>query len=255
MTDPNETHEEAPKGIIGWWARNSVAANLLMLVAVIGGIVGYNQLNREVFPTIAVNGATVSVAWPGASPQEVEEQIIVRIEEALSDMDGIETITSTAREGSGFVNVEGQRTVDIGEFIDQIKLEVDSVNNLPPSAFRPVVSQWRSQDQVIGFAVHGNVDRRGLQQIAREIRDEVAQLPGASVVDLWATLSEEVSIELSEEDLQRYNMTFDEIDVEFQRRGDDVESSFEFRFLLILFRFVLILIIKIHFFCCLLLCI
>lgn len=211
MTDPNETHEEAPKGIIGWWARNSVAANLLMLVAVIGGIVGYNQLNREVFPTIAVNGATVSVAWPGASPQEVEEQIIVRIEEALSDMDGIETITSTAREGSGFVNVEGQRTVDIGEFIDQIKLEVDSVNNLPPSAFRPVVSQWRSQDQVIGFAVHGNVDRRGLQQIAREIRDEVAQLPGASVVDLWATLSEEVSIELSEEDLQRYNMTFDEI--------------------------------------------
>jgi multidrug efflux pump subunit AcrB len=211
MTDPNETHQEAPKGIIGWWARNSVAANLLMLVAVIGGFVGYNQLNREVFPTIAVNGATVSVAWPGASPQEVEEQIIVRIEEALSDMDGIETITSTAREGSGFVNVEGQRTVDIGEFIDQIKLEVDSVNNLPPSAFRPVVSQWRSQDQVIGFAVHGNVDRRGLQQIAREIRDEVAQLPGASVVDLWATLSEEVSIELSEENLQRYNMTFDEI--------------------------------------------
>ena len=211
MTDPNETHEDAPKGIIGWWARNSVAANLLMLVAVIGGFVGYNQLNREVFPTIAVNGATVSVAWPGASPQEVEEQIIVRIEEALSDMDGIETITSTAREGSGFVNVEGQRTVDIGEFIDQIKLEVDSVNNLPPSAFRPVVSQWRSQDQVIGFAVHGNVDRRGLQQIAREIRDEVAQLPGASVVDLWATLNEEVSIELSEENLQRYNMTFDEI--------------------------------------------
>ena len=167
MTDPNETHEEAPKGIIGWWARNSVAANLLMLVAVIGGIVGYNQLNREVFPTIAVNGATVSVAWPGASPQEVEEQIIVRIEEALSDMDGIETITSTAREGSGFVNVEGQRTVDIGEFIDQIKLEVDSVNNLPPSAFRPVVSQWRSQDQVIGFAVHGNVDRRGRNRSRR----------------------------------------------------------------------------------------
>ncbi|WP_300527288.1 efflux RND transporter permease subunit [Maricaulis sp.] len=211
MTDPNETHQEAPKGIIGWWARNSVAANLLMLVAVIGGLVGYGQLNREVFPTIAVNGATVSVAWPGASPQEVEEQIIVRIEEALSDMDGIETITSTAREGSGFVNIEGQRNVDIGEFIDQIKLEVDSVNNLPPSAFRPVVSQWRSQDQVIGFAVHGNVDRRGLQQIAREIRDEVAQLPGASVVDLWATLNEEVSIELSEENLQRYNMTFDEI--------------------------------------------
>ncbi|MBR9824246.1 MAG: efflux RND transporter permease subunit [Alphaproteobacteria bacterium] len=211
MTDPNQTHDEAPKGILGWWARNSVAANLLMIVAVVGGFMGYNMLNREVFPTVAVNGATVSVAWPGASPQEVEEQIIVRIEEAISDMDGIETVTSTAREGAGFVNIEGQRSIDIGEFIDQVKLEVDSVNNLPPSSFRPVVSQWRSQDQVVGFAVHGFVDRRDLQQIAREVRDEVAQLPGASIVNLWATLDEEVAIELSEDNLQRYNLTFDEI--------------------------------------------
>jgi len=212
MTDPNTTHDEAPSGgIIGWWARNSVAANLIMIIAVLGGFLGYNALNREVFPTISVNGASVSVAWPGASPQEVEEQIIVRIEEALSDMDGVETITSTAREGGGFINIEGKRSVDVGEFIDAIKLEVDSVNNLPQSAFRPVVTPWRSQDQVVGFAVHGTADRRDLQAIAREIRDEVAQLPGASIVNLWAVRNEEVSIEVSEENLRRYDLTFDEI--------------------------------------------
>lgn len=211
MTDPNHTHDEAPGGIIGWWARNSVAANLLMIVAVLGGLLGYNMMNREVFPTASFNGATVSVSWPGASPQDVEEQIIVRIEEALSDMDGIETITSTAREGSGWVNIEGKRSIDVGEFIDNIKLEVDSVNNLPPSAYRPIVSQWRNQEQVVGFAVHGLVDRRDLQAIGREIRDEVAQLPGASIVNLWASRGEEVSIEVSEDNLRRYNLTFDEI--------------------------------------------
>lgn len=212
MTDPNKTHDHIPSGgIVSWWAKNSVAANLVMIVAIVGGFLGYNMLNREVFPTASFNGATVSVSWPGASPQDVEEQIIVRVEEALSDMDGIETITSTAREGAGFVNIEGKRNVDIGEFIDRIKLEVDSVNNLPPSSYRPIVSQWRNQDQVVGFAVHGNIDRRDLQAIGREVRDEVAQLPGASIVNLWASRGEEVSIEISEENLRRYNLSFDEI--------------------------------------------
>ena len=212
MTDPNETHTETPKGIVAWFAGNSVAANLLMVLAVLGGVFGYFQLNREVFPTIAVNGASVSVAWPGASPQEVEEQIIVRIEQALSDLNGVDTITSTAREGGGNINIEGLPSVDIGEFIDNIKLEVDSVSNLPQSAFPPIVTPWRAQDQVVGFAVHGHVDRRDLQRIARDIRDEVSTtVPGASLVNVWATLGEEVSIELSEENLQRYGMSFDEI--------------------------------------------
>jgi multidrug efflux pump subunit AcrB len=212
MTDPNQTHTEVPKGIVAWFASNTVAANLLMVIAVLGGIFGYFQLNREVFPTVSVNGASISVAWPGASPQEVEEQIIVRIEEALSDLDGVDTITSTAREGGGSVNVEGMPSVNVAEFIDAIKLEVDSVSNLPQSAFPPVVTPWRAQDQVVGFAVHGEIDRRDLQRFAEEIRDEVAStVPGASLVNVWATLGEEVSIELSEENLQRYAISFDEI--------------------------------------------
>ena len=169
-------------------------------------------MNREVFPTASFAGATVSVAWPGASPQEMEEQIVVRIEEAVSSVDGIENMTSTAREGSAFINIEGSRSVDMRTFINEIEQQVNSVNNLPPSAYRPIVNQWRNEDQVVGFAVHGHVPRRDLQRIAREIRDEVsADVPGVSLVQIWATLNEEVSIEVNENDLRRYNLTFDEV--------------------------------------------
>lgn len=210
MTDPKQDTEF--KGIIAWWASNAVAANLLMLVAIVGGILGLSTMNREVFPTASFAGATVSVSWPGASPQEMEEQIVVRIEEAVSSVDGIENMTSTAREGRAFINIEGSRSVDMQSFINEIEQQVNSVNNLPPSAFRPLVSQWRNEDQVVGFAVHGHVPRRDLQRIAREIRDEVAaDIPGVSLVQIWATLNEEVAIEVNEGDLRRYNLTFDEV--------------------------------------------
>ncbi|WP_420431014.1 efflux RND transporter permease subunit [Hyphobacterium sp.] len=210
MTDPKVETEH--KGIIAWWAANGVAANLLMLVAMVGGVLAYLSMTREVFPTASFSGATVSVAWPGASPQEMEEQVTVRIEEAVSSVDGIETITSTSREGSAFINIEGTRTVDMQTFINEIEQQVNSVNNLPPSSFRPIVNQWRNEDQVVGFAVHGNVDRRALQRIARDIRDEVAaDVPGVSLVQVWATLSEEVSIEVDESSLRRYNLTFDQV--------------------------------------------
>jgi len=97
-------------------------------------------------------------------------------------------------------------------FINEIEQRVNSVNNLPPSAFRPIINQWRNEDQVVGFAVHGQVPRRDLQRIAREIRDEVsAEVPGVSLVQVWATLDEEVSIEVNENDLRRYALTFDEV--------------------------------------------
>lgn len=199
------------KGIFAWWARNPVAANLLMILLLIGGAVSYFQMEREVFPAFPWNGVSINVAWPGASPQDVEEQILLRMEEAMADLDGIEEITSTAREGSGSINIEAERSVDMAAFIDEVKLRVDSVNNLPPSIYPPVVSRWRAQNTFIGLVLHGDVDRRALQRIGRDVRDEIAQLPGASLAQVDATIPEEVSIELSEEAMRRYNLTFDEV--------------------------------------------
>ncbi len=216
--------EREHRGILAWWARNSVAANLLMIIAFVGGAIGFFQLQREVFPSGAFNGATVSVAWPGAAPQEVEEQIVLRIEEAVASLPGVQRITATAFEGRGFVNIEGRRNVDGNEFLNEIKLRVDSINNLPADAFRPVVSRWESQQQMYMVALHGDVDRRELQRLAREIRDEISSQVGeASIVSTMASLSEEVAIEVSEAALRRYGLTFGEVAQAV--RGSSVNAS------------------------------
>ena len=200
------------RGILAWWARNSVAANLLMVIAFIGGVIGYGQLQRETFPSGSFPGATISVAWPGASPQEVEEQIILRIEEALTDLQGVEELSAVASEGSARVFVEGQRDQEIASFLDEIKLRVDSINNLPRDAFRPVVSRWQNEQQTFMMAVHGDIDRRELQRIAEDIRDDIsAQVPEAQLINTQARLGEEVAIEISEEALRRYNLSFNEV--------------------------------------------
>lgn len=212
-TEDHTVPQDEHKGIIAWWAQNGVAANLLMLVAIVGGIMGYFQMNRQVYPTVPFNGASITVIWPGASPQEIEEQIIIRVEESLSDLETIKTVTSTARESAATINIEARRSADLSSFMDDVKLRVDAVNNMPPSAYRPIVEQWRSQDQVVGYALHSaTYPRRDLQRLAEEIRDEVAaNVPGASLVNVWATLNEEVAIELSEEAMQRYSLTFDDV--------------------------------------------
>ncbi|WP_428409876.1 efflux RND transporter permease subunit [Hyphococcus sp.] len=199
-------------GLIAWWARNSVAANLLMIACVIAGIIAFTRMEREVFPSASFNGATVSVAWPGASPQEVEEQVILRIEEAVSDIDGIEHITSTAREGAASVNIEGADTVDPTFFLNEIKNRVDGISTLPQDSFPPIVRQWRNQNPTQFIAIYGELEPRELYRLGRELRDELAQIPnGSPLVDTWGVRNEEVSIEVSEEALRRYGLTFDDV--------------------------------------------
>ena len=199
-------------GIITWWARNNVAANLLMIACIIGGAIAFLRLEREVFPSADFNGATVSVAWPGASPREIEEQIILRIEEAVADIDGVEHIDATAREGAATINVEGEDTIDATRFLNDIKNRIDGISTLPQDAFPPVVAQWRNEGGAVYMAVYGDLTERELNRLARDLRDDVAQLPdGSPLVNLWGQSREEVSIEVSEEALRRYGLTFDDV--------------------------------------------
>jgi multidrug efflux pump subunit AcrB len=199
-------------GLIAWWARNSVAANLLMVAIIITGVLSYLRLEREVFPSANFNGATVSVAWPGASPLEIEEQIILRIEEAITDIDGVNHTDSTAREGLATVNIEGIDSIDTTSFLNDIKNRIDGISTLPQDAFPPVVSQWRNDGGAVYMALYGDLTERELNRLARELRDEVAQIPnGSPLVDLWGSIKEEVSIEVSETALRRYGLTFDDV--------------------------------------------
>lgn len=199
-------------GLIAWWAKNPIAANLLMVAMIIAGLFGFSKIEREVFPSADFNGATISVAWPGASPQEIEEQIILRIEEAVSGIDGIKHIDSSARENVASINIEGTDTIDATKFLNEIKNRVDGISTLPRDSFPPVVSQWRNENGAVFMALYGDLEERELTRLARDLRDELAQLPGSSpLVDLWGARQEEVSIEVSDEALRRYGLTFDDV--------------------------------------------
>ncbi|MEO0465316.1 MAG: efflux RND transporter permease subunit [Pseudomonadota bacterium] len=198
-------------GIVSWFARNAIAANLLMAVAFIGGIFSFFSLEREMFPTVAVAGASVTVAWPDASPTETEEQLVVRIEEAVADIDGIDRITSIAYDGGGTVNIAGRDDIDMDKFIDEIERRVQQINNLPRSSFRPQVQQWEQRNWYFGMALYGDAEPRELKRLAEQVRDDVAALPGGQLALVQGTLAEEVTIEVTEETLRRYGITFNEV--------------------------------------------
>lgn len=198
-------------GLIAWWARNPVAANLLMIGIVITGFLGFMNIEREAFPVIKANNVEVIVAWPGAAPQEVEEQIIVRVEEALTDLDNIDRIFASANEGSAYIWVRALGPVDMGAFVGNIKRRVDAISSLPRDIERPIVREQIYRDQSMRIGLYGDIGERQLTRLAEDLRDEVAMLPGISIVELFGTRREEVSVELSEEALRRYGLSFDEV--------------------------------------------
>ena len=211
------------RGIVSWFAANTVAANLLMVVAFIGGTISFNSMERELFPTAEINGASVSVSWPGASPEDVEDQLVSRVEEAVADIDGITRMTSTASEGSGSVNIRGETDIDMNELIDEVERRVAQINNFPTAAFRPQIQRWEARQPFFGMTVHGDVDARTLKRVTEKIRDDIAALPGGQLAMVDAILAEEVSIEVTEESLRRYGLTF--ADIATAIRQSSVNSS------------------------------
>lgn len=214
-------------GLISWWARNSVAANLLMILIIIVGIVMFFRIEREVFPSGKTDIVSVSVAWPGASPREVEEQIVLRLEEAVSGLDNIKEISSEAREGSASLSVEMVDSGDFDSFLNEVKARIDGVSNMPQSAFPPVVSRVIQETPMSFITLTGDPDLISeveLNRLARKYRDEVAQLPnGSPIVNIQGYRTEEVSIEVTETALRRYGLTFD--DVAQAIRGSSLDRS------------------------------
>lgn len=211
--------------IIKWWASNPVAANLLMLAFLIAGFVSYVQIERELDPYVEFPGASTSVAWPGASPQDVEEQIIVRMEEALSEVEGVNRMWAFAGEGGGSVTVVGKNGVDEAKLLADVKRAVDAINAFPPAAEEPQINIFRNRDEVIRLAVSGDesVSERELKRFSEKTRREIALLENVPAVELFGVRGEEVSIEVSEDALRRYGLTLSEVAQAV--RGTSVNAS------------------------------
>jgi len=197
--------------LIEWWARNSVAANLLMVGIFVAGFIGFTSLEREMDPQVRFPGLEIEVVWPGAAPQEVEEQIVARIEESVSDLDNIEWVRSTSAEGYGGVYILAEQQVDFTQFMNDVKIRVDSISSFPRDIEPPQVRQWVNRNEFIRVAVHGDLNERELKRLAEQLRREAAVLPAITVVELFGVRREEVSVQVSEEALRRYNMSFAEV--------------------------------------------
>lgn len=199
------------KKLITYFVRNPVAANLLMFLMIIGGIWGYFNLQREFIPQTTINGMTVSVSWPGASPRDVEQQLLVRIEEAVDGLDGIDYIEANGREGGATVNIRTKINADYERLLDEVKNRVDGIQNLPPDAFRPQVFRWDARADIMYLALFGDMDRLTLQREATELRQELSKLPGLQLTEQVSKIEEQVTIEISEEALRRYGLTFSQV--------------------------------------------
>lgn len=199
------------RGLIKWFVDNPIAANLFMLVMLVGGYNSYHLVKKETFPTYEGNRIDISMAYPGAAPSEVEQQIVVRIEEAISDLPGVFQITSQSQEGFGTVNVQVTEGFDVRELLNDIKGRVDAINTFPPSAERPLIRQLVYREFLMYVALFGDAEPRQLKNLAFQIRDEMSLLDGVSEVVLTGLRSDELSIEVSEDTLRRYNLSFAEV--------------------------------------------
>ena len=218
-TDNNQT------GIIALFARNSVAANLLMMAIFVAGIIGIFSLRQQVFPDIVVNSVSIQVPYPGAAPQEVEEGIIVLIEENIKEVEGIKKIRSSAREGSASLTVEVEQNYDVAALLDDLKIRIDAIPNLPDLAERPVIYENRQQRQVMWISVFGDANERTLKDYANEIKTELLAGQNVSSVEINGTRPYEVGIMVSDFQLRKYGLTLQQVSQAVRSHSLDLPSG------------------------------
>jgi len=196
-------------GIIAWFVHNPVAANLLMAVLVVGGLVALPTIRQEEFPAIDLDIIRVTVEYPGATPEESELSVCLRIEEAIEGTPDIDRMTTVAAEGVCVVTAELIIGGDADVALSEIDNRVQGIDTFPEETERPVVSKLVARGMAMQFAIAGDADERTLKVIGQRARDEVAALPGVSQVSLDFVRPYEISIEVPEETLRRHGLTLD----------------------------------------------
>ena len=198
-------------GPIAWMARNHVAANLMMLLFLVGGLLLSTRVKQEIFPEFTADTITVSVLHRGASPAEVEQGVILSIEDEVRGLDGVKEVRATATESRAKVTVELLTGADTGKALQDVKNAVDSILSFPEEAERPIVSLSKIRNLVLTLLVHGSQDEQTLRDLAERIRDELLQRPGVTLIELAAARPLEISLEVPQRNLRAYNLTLDRI--------------------------------------------
>ncbi|MEP1594367.1 MAG: efflux RND transporter permease subunit, partial [Halieaceae bacterium] len=203
--------EQEHKGIIAWFAHNPVAANLLMAFIMIVGLGSAFTIQRAIFPSLDIEIVFVTVAYPGAAPEEVEKGVVMRIEEAIKDVDGIERVESDAFESHARIMVEPLAGVDLGKLTDDIRNRIDGIQHFPDGVEKAIVTQPELRFPALSIQVSGALDERSMKSLADEMRRELVANPKISAAEVVGAREFEIAIEVPEARLREYHLTLEEV--------------------------------------------
>lgn len=199
------------KKLIEYFADNPIAANLMMMFLLIGGLSGLGSIDKEMFPGFNLDIVRVSIAYPGAGPREVEQQICIRIEEALEGLEGIDELRCIASLNQGVAIIEASDGFSFESLLNSVKSRVDSINTFPTDTERPIVEEVRFSQRVVGIAVSGDADEASIKEYTETLKDELSQLPNIPLVEIRGTRAYELAIEVSETTLRTYGLSLDSL--------------------------------------------
>ena len=213
------------EGIIGWFVRNHVAANLLMFAIIGLGLYSGLNLRQQTTPDFDINYVSVRVPYLGAAPEEVEEGVVIKIEEAIQDTKGIKKIKSTSSEGLGSVRAEVEIGADINEVLNEIKAKVDAISTFPELTEKPVVYKVEIPTGILFVSIYGDLDEYQRKNIAEEMKDELLNFPEIKSINLLGDRNFEISIEVTENVLREYDLTMSEISAAIRASSIDLPGG------------------------------
>ena len=210
---------------INYFIKNPISADVLVILIVALGIFGLKSMRSTFFPESETKLISIRTVYPGASPEEVEEGVIVKIEDNLTGLSGIERITSISQENGGSVVVETKDGYDIDEILSDVKNAVDQINSFPQGLEAPVIAKQEFLTNAITFAITGDADLKSLKKYAREVEDDLLASDNISKVILSGFPDEELEVSVRENDLRRFNLTFEQVLVAVQRANIEISGG------------------------------
>ncbi|MFT6193386.1 MAG: multidrug efflux pump subunit AcrB [Cognaticolwellia sp.] len=198
-------------GIIAWFARNSVAANLLMIFILVGGLLTIQTINKQMFPQVKINWISYTAPYPGAAPQEVEEGITIKIEEALDTVQGLKRVITYSNRNFSNGWFEVELDYDPQVVLEEVKSAIDSISSFPDGMERIKVEREKFRQEVMYLSLYGDLTNGELKELGRKIHNEIQQLPAVNISDLFSGLDYEISIEVSKDKLREYSLSFNDI--------------------------------------------
>jgi multidrug efflux pump subunit AcrB len=211
--------------LIQYFIKHSIVTNWVMIIICIAGIFALSNLNKRIDPKFEIEEVEIQLPYPGASAVEIEEGIVVKIEESLRGLEGIEKVRSTSADNWGYVNVEISSGYDMNKAIQEIKNSVNSINSYPTGAEKPIITQETQWNRAIMLSIYGPEDLFALKKIVEEFRDDLLKTGRISNISWWGVPEREFSIEISPDDLMRYKLTIEDISRAIQNSNLNLSSG------------------------------